>query len=320
MEKINIADLLRDCPKGMELDCTIWEDVTFEEVVTVKGFDDKKRVKIILSTRYSDGMKDEIILTEFGTYTDDETAKCVIFPKGKTTWEGFVPPCKFKDGNILTTNLGSVFILKEPNENVFYYSCYVALNDASRIVTGYTKFCIKKSCRLATEEEKQKLFDAIKENGYKWNAETKTLEQLFPYNIGTKVWVKSDKEHKYIHTIVGISYNSFGNLEYEIKEEKTGIVVHYPKDLLIPVITKELNNLKLVTNKFDINTLVPFESKVLIRNDKSQRWLPAFWGYKHNNGYATTFGWCNHCIPFDGNEHLLATNDDCDDFYKTWDE
>ena len=39
----------------------------------------------------------------------DIKSKCVIFPKGKTTWEGFVPPCKFKDGDILTTNLGSVF-------------------------------------------------------------------------------------------------------------------------------------------------------------------------------------------------------------------
>ena len=32
--------------------------------------------------------------------------------------------------------------------------------------------------RLATEEEKQKLYDAIKANGYKWNAGTKTLEKL----------------------------------------------------------------------------------------------------------------------------------------------
>ena len=32
MEKLNIAELLKDCPKGMALDCTIYEDVTFEEV------------------------------------------------------------------------------------------------------------------------------------------------------------------------------------------------------------------------------------------------------------------------------------------------
>ena len=31
-EKINIAELLKDCPKGMELDCTMFENVTFVRV------------------------------------------------------------------------------------------------------------------------------------------------------------------------------------------------------------------------------------------------------------------------------------------------
>lgn len=30
MERINIAELLRNCPKGMELDCMLWDNVTFE--------------------------------------------------------------------------------------------------------------------------------------------------------------------------------------------------------------------------------------------------------------------------------------------------
>lgn len=32
MEKINIAELLKDCPKGMELNCVIYEDVHFDYV------------------------------------------------------------------------------------------------------------------------------------------------------------------------------------------------------------------------------------------------------------------------------------------------
>ena len=96
----------------------------------------------------------------------------------------------------------------------------------------------KNAFHPATIEQCDRLFQKIKETDYKWNSEIKSLEKIFPYNIGTKVWVKSDKEHKYIHTIVGISRNACGNLEYEVKEEKTGIVVHYPKELLIPI-TKE---------------------------------------------------------------------------------
>ena len=32
MEKINIAQLLKDCPQGMELDCTMLDDVVFEKI------------------------------------------------------------------------------------------------------------------------------------------------------------------------------------------------------------------------------------------------------------------------------------------------
>lgn len=31
-QKINIAELLKDCPKGMELDCLMYEDVYFDYV------------------------------------------------------------------------------------------------------------------------------------------------------------------------------------------------------------------------------------------------------------------------------------------------
>ena len=45
----------------------------------------------------------------------------------------------------------------------------------------------KTNLRLATEEEKQKLFDAIKTNGYCWNAETKTLEKLPKFKVRDRI-------------------------------------------------------------------------------------------------------------------------------------
>ena len=80
----------------------------------------------------------------------------------------------------------------------------------------------------------------------------------------------------------------------------------------------EQDEYELVPNKFDITTLVPFESKVLVRNDESQFWIPAFWGCKRSDGYTTTFGWCKYCIPYEGNEHLLGTTNDCDEYFKSW--
>ena len=95
MEKINIAELLKDCPKGMELDCVMFENVTFEGIkhdeypIIVKI----KEPPMALS------------LTKTGGWNLYNSAKCVIFPKGKTTWEGFQRP--FIDGDILISGLNS---------------------------------------------------------------------------------------------------------------------------------------------------------------------------------------------------------------------
>lgn len=78
----------------------------------------------------------------------------------------------------------------------------------------------------------------------------------------------------------------------------------------------------LVPNKFDITTLVPFESKVLVRDNIDEVWLPCFFGGLSDNNnfpYRVIGGevW-KCCIPYEGNEHLSGKKDDCDDFYKTW--
>ena len=346
--KINIAELLKDCPRGMELDCTMYDDCTFE------GIEDVGYIDILVKTPRSGIIR----LTKEGCYIrHDDYAKCVIFPKGKTTWEGFHRP--FKDGDIVVDDIHP-FIYKDCDATGMVKS-YCGIDTKGNFHKASDKWTELKLITFATEEEKTKLFQSIKDNGYHWNDETKTLERLFPYNIGTKVWVKSDKEHKYIHTIVGISRNSFGNLEYEVKEEKTGIVVHYPESLLIPIETKEpkfkvgnkikhkengiyctlgeyaegisayrtniglaltskdLEQWELIPNKFDINTLKPFD-KVLVRIDNGF-WKISFFEKieKKNKRYPFVcigYNRYSQCIPYEGNEYLLSTTNDCDNFYK----
>ena len=167
MEKINLAELLKDCPKGMELDCTMFEGLEFDGIVDAY-FPIRCRVK------HPDGGYNVYNFTEYGCWHNADFAKCVIFPKGKTTWEGFQRP--FKDGDIIATDLGSVFFLNTRLNTDECYGCYVGIGGGPFHICE--PFAYKESCRLATEEEKQQLFDAIKANGYKWNAETKTLKKL----------------------------------------------------------------------------------------------------------------------------------------------
>lgn len=172
-KKINIAELLKDCPSGMELDCSSYDNVSFDKIS-----DDKKATyPIFCYITDEKGNRSGISFTKNGCESKRYGAKCVIFPKGKTTWEGFVPPIEFKDGDILATDLGSVFFLNTHLNTDECYGCYVGIG-CGGLLRICEPFAYKECCGLATEEEKQKLFDAIKANGYKWNAETKTLEKL----------------------------------------------------------------------------------------------------------------------------------------------
>lgn len=65
----------------------------------------------------------------------------------------------------------------------------------------------------------------------------------------------------------------------------------------------------------------PFKSEVLVRNYKSDYWKPAIFGFtekdKNDPSYVVVGGnFYYKCIPYEGNEHLLGTTDDCDDYYK----
>lgn len=169
--KINVAEILKLCPTGMKLNCTMYDNVFFDKI-------DENIVFAIRCYTINNGIKTDINFTSFGTCTTDDGAKCVIFPEGKTTWKDFVPLCIFKDGDIVSSRYGNPFILKAYFPKSDSVSSYCALDFDDNFQEGCNKWASASGCRYATEEEKQKLFDAIKANGYKWNAETKILEKL----------------------------------------------------------------------------------------------------------------------------------------------
>lgn len=300
MGKINVAELLRNCPKGMELDCTIWDNVTFECV------DDREEFSIII--RLSDGCREAV--TDYGCYSDNDGAKCVIFPKGKTSWEGFVPPCKFKDGDILTTNIGSIFIFShlelDSISDRSICKAYVGIRDTMPISLFHTEQSdifgpYESMCKLASEEEKAKLFDAIKDNGYKWNEETKTLEKLSKFKVGDRIILKDNP-----HNMPSIRIKAVTKSQY-ILENEGFLYINSTDEKYV------------LENKFNITTLKPFD-KVLVRGDTGQKWTHDFFGFMDKDkGYP--FVCVGHyviqCIPYEGNEHLLGTTDDCDEYFKT---
>ena len=439
--KINIAELLKDCPKGMELDCSLFENLEFDHIDKDNG-----AYSIICCVKTEWGYNTHTF-TEYGCYGTQKYSKCVIFPKGKTTWEGFVPSIQFKDGDIVyfITKNNNEYITIFKNDKDIYLETYIDIAVVSNKCSSECSFYIDniKKQRLATEEEKEKLFDAIKANGYKWNEETKTLEKLIGTNFHEGDWIACEElntakilsinmdryEVEFIdgnkafphidyidrnfhlwtiedakdgdilafndETIVifkdlynKTSFHSYCHIEEEIftiskkdmpdwweekgfypatEEQRTFLfrkikeagykwnpetktleklpkfkvgnrvkskinqceykIIDIRKDVYIMNYANDKfayhvpfcdeDNFSLVPNKFDITTLKVFD-KVLVRDSNEGMWSASIFSHTWENKYICIGIWYNQCIPYEGNEHLLGTANDCDEYYKTW--
>lgn len=296
--KINIVELLKDCPRGMELDCTMFEGLEFDNII------DNEFSLIRCRVKNSDGRYNFYNFTKYGCWFDTTFAKCVIFPKGKTTWEGFVPPFQLEDGKIVATSNGLfIGIIKVKNNRQVGAYCSIDYSEDFRINSDYWFY------RMATEEEKQKLFDAIKANGYKWNEETKTLEKLVEprFKVGDRI--------KFICNNIQFDIKELTDTHYTLEE------VDYKFKYTEPI--SEDKNWELVPNKFDISNLKPFD-KVLVRCSSLEKWHIQFFE-KYNTELGAKYPFIclcynkySQCIPYENNQHLLDTANDCNDFYKTW--
>jgi hypothetical protein len=297
-KKINLCEILKDCPDGMELNCMIWKDCTFIGVEEDKD-GSIIRIKTPLGVKFLD---------RYGRYISTDEAKCVIFPKGKMTWDGFVPPCKFKDGDIVATGEGNwIGITSGGDRNEFIPTyCVLTNHDELVVYSGYQEEWLFN--RLATEEEKVKLFEKIKERGYRWNADEKRLEKLaWPTFKKGEIVRSIINEKRYVITDVTDTDYSFSCISSNFKFTKEIVEAEKIFELVGP-------------KKLDIGTLKPFD-KVLVRNCDNEDWMPALFGRRKkclSEDFITSIGVVHQCIPYEGNEHLLGVSDDCEDFYKIW--
>ena len=292
-QKINIAEILKDCPKGMELDCLLYDNVTFER------FDVEQN-----RCYFKAGPADTFWTTCYGKINGSPFGKCIIFPKGKTTWEGFVPPCEFNDGDIVATTNGLWIGITTGGEKGKFIPTYCVIQCDDKFAAYLDRKESWVFNRLATEEEKKILFDAIKENGYKWNPENNALEKLPKFKVGDKIRHKTNNED-IIYEISAVYDDFYGLVDYAFMLDM-----------------KYQDSYELVQNKFDITTLKPFESKVLVRDTVKEIWKPDFFGCLCDGDYCPYMvvggiRW-KYCIPYEGNERLLGTANDCDEYYKTW--
>ena len=106
-----------------------------------------------------------------------------------------------------------------------------------------------------------------------------------------------------------------------ITNDTYDVAVTNDMGIFVPI--SEQDEWGLISDKFDISNLKPFD-KVLVRDVNDKNWVVNIFGYyRHETKYPF---YCSgninvgfkQCIPYEKNEHLLGTTNDCNEYFKTW--
>lgn len=167
--KINIAEILRDMPKGTKLYSPLFGEVKFEEVLSNKIFPIKVLSKLPNSPIGS--------FTENGFYYGDiEDAEPVLYPSSKMRcWNKF-----FKRGDVLVDgDLGTAVVFDGwANDDYTKFNTtidYYKISDSC----GKEDICYTLLFRKATNEERAEFIAAAEKHyGGKYNPETLQVEPI----------------------------------------------------------------------------------------------------------------------------------------------
>ena len=89
---------------------------------------------------------------------------------------------EFKDGDVVVGNgkYGKFPFIFKGNDNDGFHKFYACLGYHGNLIICKEDIgrCGNSKLSLATEEEKQLLFDKMKEHGLRWNAEKKRVENI----------------------------------------------------------------------------------------------------------------------------------------------
>lgn len=249
----------------------------------------------------------------------------------------------FKDGDIVALVVRKcthIAIFQSRQEAYIGFHAVLCQNDELLLEEPFREDVGDIELRLATDSEKQQLFDALEKKGKAWDAEKKQIVDLKPaFEVG-KLYVFNEDDEDGELTIIGklIDKNESEDTltigdQYEIENQK--FVTDQTFDLRISV-NKELreateNEVELFNKHYDIwkngkeeKEQPAFKTfdKVLVRDGGEYEWLPALFvrdrgegaNYRYKvlslrSGKPAEFA-C--CIPYEGNENIIFTDHNID--------
>lgn len=334
-EKINLAEILKDKPKGIILYSPIFGECRLITIYehTSKGDVDHIGVKV----NYTEVNFDETgKFTSYGLNPHDD-GEILLFPSKKMRdWSKFA----WKKGDVLVSNDGKREVLFKTWVNDSYTK-FVGLhclinndNEEVEYDNGTTVFNTNDFKGIEAEDAAQTYINTIEERlGGKLNRGTLEIEKNQPefkdgdiafadYGNRQNVFIVSDK------TGLSEGYNSFISLDLSSSTLSMGYrTSFFKKDLCkLRLATEEekkqlFSALEKEGKRWDSEKkevvdlkpkveLKPFD-KVLVRDSQSDKWRVNLFGYiDKDEYYHCAFANWVYCIPYAGNEYLLGTTKD----------
>ncbi len=315
--KINVANLLKDMPKGIKLyDWLHNIDVELDEVATTEI------ETVIWCTKKDEDYNELFGYSQLGTLRGWFDGLQILFPsKEMRDWSKFL----WKKGDVLVSK-DNVYIIFEKFEDDTYTSfkgkhylwkeCNV--EDYNKEETNMSTSVFEK----ASDDVAQTYIKTIEEHlDGKLNLETLEIEKQLEFKDGDiVVYGKSVAICRkiYKHTLsFYVSLNEMVGLlfadEVESSEEYR-FATEEEKQQLFDALEKEgkawdAEKKQIVDLKPKVE-LKPFD-KVLVRDFSRDKWSISFFSFKKEDCYVCInhCSW-NQCIPYIGNESLLGTTKD----------
>ena len=305
---MNIAEILKYCPKGTKLYSTVYGEVDFVEITL------SNMIRVKQSDIFSDkNFFEDGTLSIYG--------ECVLFPsKNQRDWNKFRLPVK--RGDIMMDKDGKCPFIANGDviDTLPKFICGITFSGSLKFDNNC--YWIDTFYIPASEEAKKELFDKIAEAGYRWNADTLELEKLEPkFKEGDVVSSKKgdlylvlNTNNSTVHLLTllykdgnFIAYNTFS-----MTSEDLTIATEEERNKFYSTLVREGYKYDKWQHKLVKQEFKPFE-KVLVRDDTNKEWSIDLFSYydeeDKNFPYVCMYIHYRYCIPYEGNEYLLGTTD-----------
>ena len=321
---INIAEILRDMPKGTKLYSPIFGDVKF------KVIDEDYNYPIVVNTILS-GYTAEKRFTEKGLcYSGYTDAEPMLFPsKEMRDWNKFA----WKKGDVLVNqDRDAHTIFEEFTDNTytaFTGKYYYLKNDKNKFHCTVYDDAATDRFTLETEGAAQAYINAIEEEYCgKLNLKTLKIEKQPKFKDGDIVIYKDDviilvkeinsSKEVYFHAYMRqgkVYLQEAENIHYGYKANIKRLASNSEKQQLFDALAKERKAWDAEKKQIvDLKPKVEFKpfDKVITKDDDDAVWTANIFSHMDSRGEYVTIG-CEcgytYCLPYEGNEHLLGTKD-----------